>query len=96
MHVPTVNPHNLILLKTAEQVSSTICALLIQPKEKRSTVWKKRYLWICALFHLFREETNAGLQGIGICFDLKDSLYTNPGIFSPGCSSIISIFAWCL
>jgi len=55
-------------------------------ENQRSTVWNKRYLWICALFHLFREETNAGLQGTAIYFDLKDSLYINTGVFSPGCT----------
>jgi len=33
---------------------------------------------ICAFFHLFPEETNAGLQGTAIYFALKDSLYENP------------------
>ena len=59
---------------------------LTAPRDRHSTVQNKRYLWICALFHLFREETNAGLQGPAIYFDLKDSLHTNPGVFSPGCT----------
>jgi hypothetical protein len=33
-------------------------------------------------FHLFLEETNAGLQETAICFHLKASSYTNSGVFS--------------
>ena len=62
------------------------CALRIEPRNPISIVCNKLYQWICAFFHLFRGETNAGLQVTAIYFGFKDSLYTNLGVFSPGCT----------
>jgi len=66
-------------------VSSTICALRIQPREIAQYSLKQTLsMDLCLL--PFIPGRNAGLQDTAIYFDLKDSLYKNPDVFSTGCT----------